>query len=136
MSVATARTFVLRGFVATVLVAAGAFLAAGRAMAQGVTSSGVREMVSDEQGQPVVGATVLLTGTETGARYQAATQTNGRYYLTNVIVGTYSIEARAIGYRPVRQVGLSLTVGQVAEVNLRMGAATVELAAITAQSGL
>lgn len=136
MSVATARTFVLRCFVATVLVATGALFAAGRAMAQGVTSSGVRGMVSDEQGQPVVGATVLLTGTQTGARYQAATQSTGRYYVTNVIVGTYSIEARAIGYRPVRQVGLNLTVGQVAEVNLRMSAATVELSAITAQAGL
>jgi hypothetical protein len=136
MSVATARTFVLRCFVATVMVATGAFLAAGRAMAQGITSSGVRGLVSDEQGQPIAGATVLLTGTETGARFQAATQANGRYYMTNVIVGSYSIEARAIGYRPVRQVGLTLTVGQVAEVNLRMSAATIELTAITAQAGL
>ncbi len=116
------------------LVATVALLAAGRAMAQGVTTSAVRGTVTDEQGQPVVGATILLTGTETGARYQAVSQAGGRFFLTNVQVGTYSIEARAIGYRPVREVGLALALGQMADVPLRMQSATVELAPITSNA--
>ena len=103
MSVATARTFVLRMVVATVLVAAGSLLVAGRAMAQGITTSGVRGLVTDEQGQPVASATVLLTNTQTGSRYSGITQASGRYYLTNIQVGFYSVESRAIGYRPARR---------------------------------
>lgn len=131
MSVATARAFAFRLVAATILVvAAGAFLSADRAVAQGITTSAVRGLITDEQGQPVAGATVILTGRTTGLRYQAVTQGNGRFYVTNVPIGEYVAESRAIGFRPARQDGLVLGIGQVGEVNLHMQASTVELAPI------
>src|SRR5258708_797888 len=130
MSVATARTFVLRCFVATVLVLAGALFATGRASAQGITTSGLRGTVLDPQGQPVSGATITLTGQQTGLRYRGITRANGTFYITNVQVGLYGLESRAIGYRPAKVDDIELTLGQTAEVRVEMPAATVELEAI------
>ena len=129
MSVATARALGVRMVVALALVV-GALIAPAGLWAQGVTTAAVRGTITDEAGQPVAGAIVTLTGTESGQRYQTTTQTAGRFFVANVKVGNYQIEARAIGYRPVR-LGHTLILGQVGDVTLRLPAAAVELSEIT-----
>lgn len=133
MNVATALTRASRGLSVFLAVSVFGLAAASGAAAQGVTTGAVRGVVQDEAGQPVTTATVTLVAIQTGQRYQTITQTGGRFFVANVQVGRYSIEARAIGYRPVRQ-EVAVSLNLVTEVALRMPAATVELEAITVQA--
>lgn len=131
MGVATARTFVFRVGVAFLALAGVAASQAPRVQAQGITTSGLRGKVTDTQGQAVVGATVELTGAQTGARYSSTTGAEGGYYLTNIQVGTYTVQVRAIGYRPVQRSGVVLSLGATLTQNFQLEASTVEVSAIT-----
>jgi len=123
---ATARVLAVLALVACTAVS-GAF-------AQGVTSASLRGHVVDEGGSPVDGAVITATNVATGVRYQGRSRAGGLYYLENLSLGRYTIEVRAIGYRPTRLEGTRLSLGQVAEVELRMPQAAVELGAITVQT--
>lgn len=107
-------------------------VAAGPILAQGLTTAAVRGRVLDESGAPVVGALISLTNTSNGQRFRGVSREGGRYFVENVAVGgPYTVEARAVGYRPARSEGTRLALGQVGEVNLTMSATAVELGAIT-----
>jgi len=123
---ATARVLAVLALVACTAVS-GAF-------AQGVTSASLRGHVRDEGGSPIDGAVVTATNVATGARYQGRSRAGGLYYIENLSLGRYTIEARAIGYRRTLIEGTRLSLGQVAEVELRMPQAAVELGAITIQT--
>lgn len=101
------------------------------AFAQGVTSASLRGRVLDEAGSPIDGAVVTATNVATGARYQGRTRAGGQFNIENLALGRYVIESRAIGYRPTRLEGTRLSLGQVADVELRMPQSAVELGAIT-----
>jgi hypothetical protein len=129
MSVRNPRKLLIRVFS---LVAFAAFTVSGSLLAQGVTTGAVRGSVMDEAGHPVVGAVVLLTNTTTGLRYRGQSLADGRYNVENVTPGgPFTIEARAVGYRPAREEGFRIALGQVVEINLRVQSAAVELAAVT-----
>ncbi|KQS33249.1 TonB-dependent receptor [Dyadobacter sp. Leaf189] len=67
----------------------------------------VKGVVKDKHtNQPVIGATVLLVGQNTGV----FTDENGRYELRNLCPGSYTLECRIVGYNPFRQ-KLDLTAG-------------------------
>ncbi len=134
MSVATARTFVLRVGVASLVTLGLAVGIVSRASAQGVTTGAVPGRVLDTAGQPIVGATVQLVNRNSGTRFLGASSTNGTFFVANVVIGPYLLEARAIGYRPAGRSDLVVTLGQVADVELRLEAATIEVAAITANA--
>ncbi len=131
MSVATAPTRVCRGLVAFVMIASVALASARGAEAQGVTTGALRGRVLDQTRQPVAGATVQAVNRESGTRFATATNASGTFFIANVVVGPYTIEARAIGYRPVRREDVSVTLGQAVDVDLTMEASAVELEAIT-----
>jgi hypothetical protein len=46
---------------------------------------------------PLVGASVAVNG----GRWSATTDVNGRYRITGIEVGTYTVRVRFIGYAPV-----------------------------------
>ncbi len=131
MGVATARTLAFRVGVALLALAGLGAFRAPRANAQGITTSGLRGRVTDAQGQPIAGATVELTATQTGQRYSGQTGNQGGYYVTNVQVGTFNVQVRAIGYRPVQRNGVVLNLGQASIENFQLEASTVEVTAIT-----
>ena len=98
---------------AVLAILAGA-VAAG-AYAQGVTSASLRGHVLDEAGSPIEGALVTATNVATGLRYQARSRSGGAFNIENVALGRFTLEARAIGYRPTRIEGTRVALGQVAE---------------------
>ncbi len=51
--------------------------------------------VKDKSGEPLVGANVVLVGTEKGA----ATDSKGNFAIKNITPGTYTLEVSMIGYR-------------------------------------
>ncbi len=93
--------------------------AVSAAFAQGVTSASARGHVLDESGNPIEGAVVTATGVATGQRYQGRTRAGGAWNIENLAVGRYTFEARAIGFRPARTEAMRLSLGQMAEVDLR-----------------
>ena len=122
--------------VATVAVVGVLFaLGAGTLSAQGVTTAAVSGTVKQESGAAVEGAIVTITNRATGAKLQATSQANGRFYLENVPVGgPYTIEARAIGFEAARRDNVTLALGQrfVSDFALKAQVVQVEEIAVSA----
>jgi hypothetical protein len=124
------RTFV-RAAGAVVCLMALVLFASTPLSAQGVTTGAVRGRLLDDAGTPVVGASILLTNTSNGQRYQTVSRAGGLYNLEYVGVGgPYRLEARAIGYQPARQTDLTVPLGQALTINLELKRAAVQLEAI------
>ena len=74
----------------------------------------VKGIVKDQHtGQPIVGATVLIIGENSGV----FTDENGRYELKNLCPGSYTLECRIIGYNAFQE-KLDLTAGHEENFNL------------------
>ena len=69
--------------------------AGSNAQAQDQTGS-IGGRVLDDQGTPLVGAQVAIPGSSIGTQ----TRANGEYVLPRVPVGSHSLQARYLGYRP------------------------------------
>lgn len=101
---------------------------AGALSAQGVTSAAVQGVVTQQGGQPVEGATVTATNTETGLRMQVQTRAAGRYTFENLAPGgPYTIEAHAIGFQPNSRTGVMLSLGQRFVANFEMTQSVVQV---------
>ncbi|HOX19457.1 MAG TPA: carboxypeptidase regulatory-like domain-containing protein [Gemmatimonadales bacterium] len=125
--------------VATVAVVGVLFaLGAGTLSAQGVTTAAVSGTVKQESGAAVEGAIVTITNRSTGAKLQATSQANGRFYVENVPVGgPYTIEARAIGFEAARRDNVTLALGQrfISDFALKAQVVQVEEIAVSAETG-
>ena len=64
--------------------------------------------VRDTENQPIVHATVVITGTS----YSAQTDAHGYYFIQNIPAGTVQVEARYINYKPRAIAGLRVSAGQ------------------------
>jgi hypothetical protein len=105
--------------------------AAGSLGAQGVTTGSVRGTVTDEAGNPVVGAVLTLTNNQTGLGYTVPSREDGLFQFETVTPGgPFTLSARAIGYRVTSQSGIRVGLGQVVTVNLQLQQAAVELSAV------
>lgn len=64
-----------------------------------VTTSGMNGTVTDEQGQPLAGATVIAVHTPSGTQYGAVTNKDGRYNLQGLRTGgPYTVTFSFVGY--------------------------------------
>jgi hypothetical protein len=105
---------------------------AGSLLAQGITTGSVRGHVTDESGNPVVGAVLSLVNSQTGLRYSGVTREGGAYDIENVTPGgPFTLNARAVGYRPVAHGGIRVDLSQVVTLDLTMEQSTVELQPLT-----
>jgi TonB-linked SusC/RagA family outer membrane protein len=71
-------------------------------------------------------AQVRVVGTRLGAQ----TDDEGRFTITGVAAGTYTVEARRLGYRPASARNVVVTEGATATANLTMTAAPLTLEAV------
>jgi Carboxypeptidase regulatory-like domain/TonB dependent receptor len=98
---------------ALVLVAPLAALVCVDALAQGATTAGISGVVLGADSVGIGNATVTVTNTANGERWQTVTGGRGRYLVEYLSLGgPYSIEARAIGFRPTVRDGITLSLGQ------------------------
>lgn len=105
---------------------------AAQLSAQGITGAAVRGTVADDGGQPVSGAVITLVNTSTGQRLESRSRSNGSFNFENAPVGgPYTLSARSIGYQPVSQTEIHLTLGQAVSLPLRLDRQAVQLEAIT-----
>ena len=83
------------------------------AFAQGVTTSAINGQVSDENGEPLGGATVLATHVPTGTTYGAATDFDGFFRISGMRSGgPYKIVFSYLGFNEDVREGVYLTLGR------------------------
>jgi hypothetical protein len=82
--------------------------------------------VHDKTGAAVVGATVIVRQTETGASRQLTTDADGRFYAPSVPVGNYVVTVSHEGFQTDQRGGIALAIGQSLQVNFDLGVEKVE----------
>jgi hypothetical protein len=90
----------------------------GTVWAQGETS--INGTVSDETGAIIAGATVKVKNVETGAVRTLTTDSAGRYDAPALAVGNYEVGAERAGFRSEARTGITLVIGQRAEVDFKL----------------
>lgn len=90
-------------------------------LAQGLTGASVEVTAVDDSGVPVPRALVILSEFGTGAKRTVTAGERGTYLFASVAVGSYRVEARAIGMVPASIEALSLHLGDRARVRLVLG---------------
>jgi iron complex outermembrane recepter protein len=103
-------------------IACGALLFLGAGAARAQEGSPVRGVILSVKGVPVSGASV---GIPSLARY-VSSDSAGRFRLAGVRLGSYLVEARALGYQPARQ-SITVVPGDSASVEFRLKPAAVTL---------
>src|SRR6185312_13834431 len=76
--------------------------------------------VADATSAPIEGATVVVRNAETGASRTLVTGGDGLYDAPTLAVGRYEVTANKAGFEPVSRQGITLVVGQRAEVDLQL----------------
>ncbi len=95
-----------------------------------VTTSSMSGKVT-ENGEPVVGATVVATHTPSGSQYYSITDANGLYRIPNMRVGgPYEVEVSLLGYKPAKQDGAYLKLGENFVLNVEMKEEAISLDAV------
>ena len=82
--------------------------------------------VTDGSGLALPGVTVTATNADTGAARVVTTSGNGRYVLNGLTPGRYNLSFELSAFRPVRQDGLQLLVGQEASLNVTLELGGIE----------
>ena len=104
------------GRLARLAVALVALLGAGAAQAQSGLIAGT---VTDTEGLPLPGATVLVEGTSLGA----ATTVSGNFTVPGVPVGTYTLRARFLGYADSTVTNVVVRAGETTTVSISLSEA-------------
>lgn len=106
------------------------------AFSQGSTTSGMNGQVVDQNGEPVVGATVIAVNTETGARYGNVTDVSGFYRIPNMKVGgPYEVTTSFVGFADFKQSDIYLTLGQTFSLDVTLSEGVEELAELIITAG-
>ena len=112
-----------------VLLLVAACLAAPTVAAQTATITGT---VTDPDGAPLPGANVVVKDDTT--RYGASASTAGRYEISGLSAGTYSVEARFVGYEAVsKSVTLAADQSRTLDFSLQGATQVIEEVVVTAQ---
>lgn len=107
---------------------------AASAPAHAQTTITLEGVVMGSDGQPVVGAQVSVTNIATSERRNAVTRQTGEFIVLGLFSGTYAVDIRALGYKPVQD-SVQLVIGQRARLSITMekGATELQGVAVTAE---
>jgi TonB-linked SusC/RagA family outer membrane protein len=86
------------------------------------TTGTISGTVTDSGGIPIAGVRVSVDGTTIASGSGA----NGRYTIVGVPAGARIVRTRVLGYRP-QELPVTVTAGQVATLNFRLGRSPIEL---------
>jgi hypothetical protein len=99
--------------------------------AQGVTSANILGLISDDKGEPLIGANVVATHTPSGTVYGTSTREDGRYNLPNVrIGGPYKIEISYTGFETITLEDIYLSLGQNFRLDVPLRESSTVLSAV------
>lgn len=103
-----------------------------------VTTSSMAGKVSDDKGEPLIGATVVATHTPSGTTYGTVTNENGQYSIPNMRVGgPYEVVISYIGFSDQKYDNLYLQLGESYKLNSNLveGSQLLETVQIVAKAG-
>lgn len=99
--------------------------------AQGVTTSAISGIVTDETGAPLENAIVTALHEPSGTSYRAVVRSGGAYTILNMRVGgPYRVRAAIIGHQPRTASNVTLALGQTLRLDFQLTAQAVPTAAI------
>jgi hypothetical protein len=104
--------------------------------AQGVTTSALQGIVTDQAGSPLALANVVAEHLPSGTQYRAVVRPGGAYNIPNMRVGgPYRVSVAAIGFQPRAEDNVFLSLGQTQRVDFRLQREAVRLQelAVTAE---
>jgi hypothetical protein len=104
-----------------------AVLAATPALAANGKISGT---VKSADGEPVVGANVVIEGTTLGAAADAA----GKYFILDVPPGTYRVRASGVGYTPKVVADVQVRLDQFVTLNITLESQAVGMAEVVVEA--
>ncbi|MEZ5032281.1 MAG: carboxypeptidase-like regulatory domain-containing protein [Saprospiraceae bacterium] len=109
------------------------------ALAQGTTTSSMTgQVVDQESGETLIGATVVAIHEPSGTSYGTITNENGYYRMSNLRVGgPYRITVSYTGYGEIALEGVNLRLGETRKYDFKMASAAEQLTTIevTASAG-
>ncbi|HEX4170622.1 MAG TPA: TonB-dependent receptor, partial [Bryobacteraceae bacterium] len=76
--------------------------------------------VTDPSGAVVPGSAITVTDTGTGQTRSDKTDSSGRYNITNLLPGTYSVNAVTTGFRDLQQTNVTVTPNVVTRIDLHL----------------
>jgi hypothetical protein len=85
-----------------------------------VVGGSISGSITDSTGSRIADAIVVVHNVETGTERKLITDSEGRYSAPSLTVGTYDVVVKRDGFAPERRSGVSLTVGQSAQVDLTL----------------
>ena len=86
-----------------------------------LTTSSLNGLVADASGEPVIGAAVIATHTESGTSYATVTNNEGRYYINGMRAGgPYKVEISCLGYRTVAFTDVTLQLAESLSLNAKL----------------
>jgi hypothetical protein len=98
----------------------------GLIMAQGMTSSAFNGLVTDSDGNPIVGATVAALHTPTGTVYTAVSREDGRFNIPAVKVGgPYTVTVSMDPFKTQELKGFTLKLGEDRNLNFKLALETI-----------
>ncbi|WP_088339806.1 TonB-dependent receptor [Robiginitalea sediminis] len=101
---------------------------ASLAMAQGVTTSAVSGQVTDQNGEPLGGASVVAVHVPTGTTYGAATDFDGFYRISGMRAGgPFRITFSYIGFEENVKSDVYLTLGRTSQFNVALSESATAL---------
>ncbi len=107
--------------------------------AQGITTAAITGEVVEDNGEPLVGATVVAVHVPSGTQYGTITNSSGRFTLPNMRVGgPYNLKISYIGFQEFIERGIQLNLGQTQQVTakLREGVELSGVEIIASQDGV
>jgi outer membrane receptor for ferrienterochelin and colicin len=103
--------------------------------AQGITTGGITGVVTDNKGEPLLGANVIAVHIPSGTMYGTSTRANGRFNITGMRVGgPYTITASFIGYNKQILENVYLELGQNFNLDFVLTETQIELKDITVEA--
>jgi len=92
----------------------------------GTTGKVAGKVEEKENGEPVIGATIIIVGTSLGA----ATDLDGHFTILNVPPGTFNLQVSFVGYRKVIVSNVHVFIDQTARLDISMEPEAIEMNAI------
>jgi hypothetical protein len=108
------------------------FLLPSLVFGQGLTTAAMNGVVTDKNGNPLVGATVIALHVPSGTQFGNTTRVDGKFNLQNLRVGgPYTVKVTYVGYQAQTQEGINLALGQNLKIDFTLPEEQVQLSGVT-----
>jgi len=98
---------------------------------QGLTTSRLSGIVTDDNGNPLAGANVVATHEPTGTQYGAAVRNTGHYDILNMrIGGPYTVNVTYIGFQEQSEGNVYLSLGQSGKIDFQLTQEAIEVTGV------